>query len=275
VRRGRAAAILALALGGGCGDYTPLLQVTDPSLTLVWSDEFDGAEGNPPDPAHWNFDVGGGGWGNNQLEYDTDCCNNAALDGSGHLAIVSRVEQMGANAYTSARLNTKGKFTHAFGRIEARIKLPTGQGLWPAFWALGEDIDTSPWPACGEIDIMEARGDVPGVNHGSLHGPGYSGGGALTSPYALPNMARFPDAFHLFTLDWSAAGVSFAVDGTTYEQHFPAEVVKASKVWVYDHPFYLLLNVAVGGNFSGDPGSTTVFPQTMLVDYVRAYDRKP
>jgi len=268
------AAMATFFVGGRCGG-NPKEVGADNSAFGVLQEEFDGPAGQAPDPTIWKAEVGGKGWGNNQLEFDTDRPENASLDGKGFLAIVSRAETMGNRSYTSARMKTKDKFSHQYGRLEARIKLPAGRGMWPAFWALGDDIDQVAWPSCGEIDIMENSGSEPSINHGSLHGPGYSGGGALTSPYALPNMARFPDAFHLFTLDWSAAGVSFAVDGTTYEQHFPAEVVKASKVWVYDHPFYLLLNVAVGGNFSGDPGSTTVFPQTMLVDYVRAYDRKP
>lgn len=264
----------ALALAAGCGDYTAYEDIIDPSLKLVWSSEFNGAAGAPPNPAQWAFDVGGEGWGNNQKEFDTDRPDNVRLDGDGHLAIVARAEKYQNRSFTSGRIKTKGLYAHMYGRIEARIKLPAGRGIWPAFWALGDDIDQVSWPQCGEIDIMEASGSEPTINHGSLHGPGYSGGGALTRAYALPGGARFADDFHVFAIDWSERGIRWLIDNRPYATQLPTSV-PPGREWVYDHPFFLLLNVAVGGNFVGDPDGTTIFPQTMLVDYVRAYERRP
>ncbi len=174
--------------------------------------------------------------------------------------------------YTSARLQTKGLFQQAYGRFEARIKVPAGQGLWPAFWMLGDDIDMVGWPQCGEIDIMENIGKEPGTVHGSLHGPGYSGGNPLTASFVLPGGANFADDFHVFAIEWEPNVVRFYVDTTLYETRTSADV-PAGDTWVFDHPFFVLLNVAVGGGWPGDPDGTTVFPQTMLVDYVRVYTK--
>ncbi|NNE10145.1 MAG: glycoside hydrolase family 16 protein, partial [Gemmatimonadetes bacterium] len=151
---------------------------------LVWEDEFEGPAGQSPDPEKWNFDIGTG-WGNNQLEYDTDSPDNVSLDGEGNLAIVAREEEFLGSQYTSGRITTKGLFEKTRGRFEARIKLPVGQGIWPAFWLLGSNIDTVGWPECGEIDIMEYLGHEPRKVHGSIHGPGYSGGNPVTSSYVL------------------------------------------------------------------------------------------
>jgi len=243
--------------------------------TLVWSDEFGAAAGTPIDSTKWKHDVGGGGWGNNQLEYDTSRTSNASHDGSGNLAIVARRETYtGTDGvtrdYTSARLNTAGKLEHAYGRFEARIKLPVGQGIWPAFWMLGNDIGTVSWPTCGEVDIMENVGNAPGVNHGSLHGPGYSGATPMTASYTLPGGARFTDAFHTFAIEWEPTAIRWYVDGNLYQTRTPASLPGGSR-WVFDHPFFIILNVAVGGNWPGSPDGSTVFPQTMLVDYVRVY----
>ena len=166
--------------------------------------------------------------------------------------------------YTSA--------SYGYGRFEARIKIPRGQGLWPAFWILGNDIDTAGWPKCGEVDIMANIGKEPGINHGSMHGPGYSGANGLTAELTLPGGAAFADAFHIFSLEWEPSVARFYVDGTLYETRTPADI-PAGTTWVYDHPFFLLLNVAVGGSWPGDPDATTMFPQTMLVDYVRVYTK--
>jgi beta-glucanase (GH16 family) len=174
--------------------------------------------------------------------------------------------------YTSARLESAGKFERAYGRFEARIKLPFGQGIWPAFWMLGNDIGTAGWPSCGEIDVMENIGKEPSINHGSLHGPGYSGGNPLGGSYTLPNQQKFSDAFHTFAIEWEEGVIRFYVDDVLYETRTPADVPSGKK-WVYDHPFTLLLNVAIGGPWGGEPDGTTVFPQTMLVDYVRVYGR--
>jgi beta-glucanase (GH16 family) len=175
-------------------------------------------------------------------------------------------------SYTSARLKTQGKFTQAYGRFEARIKLPTGQGVWPAFWMLGEHITTNAWPNCGEIDIMENAGKKPTVNHGSLHGPGYSGGNPLTGTYTLTGGGKLADDFHVFRVEWETNTVRFYVDETNYETRKNTDVPSGAE-WVYDHPFFMILNVAIGGAFGGAPDSTTVLPQVMTVDYVRVYTK--
>ena len=244
------------------------------SYTLRWADEFDGAAGSVPDQAKWNYDVGGNGWGNNELETYTRRSDNAFLDGDGHLVIKLLKESFTGQDgirrdYTSARLLTKDKFSQRYGRIEARIKVPFGQGVWPAFWMLGANIGEVGWPTCGEIDIMENIGREPAVIHGSLHGPGYSGGSPLTGIYALPAGQKFADDFHIFAVEWEPAAIRFYVDGNLYQTKTPADA--AGKRWVFDHPFFIILNVAVGGNFPGNPDETTTFPQTMTVDYVRVY----
>jgi len=237
--------------------------------TLVWQDEFNGSAGQLIDSTKWDYDIGTD-WGNAQLEYDTDRAENVSLDGDGNLKIVARKEAYEGSAYTSARITTKGLFERTYGRFEARMKLPWGQGMWPAFWMLGNDIDVNVWPECGEIDIMEYRGQETSKIHGSLHGPGYSGGNPVTDEYSLPN-GRFDLDFHIFAVEWGTDYIDFYVDDSRY-QSVKKEDVPGS--WVYDHPFFLILNIAVGGNYVGPPNASTVFPQTMLVDYVRVYKEK-
>ncbi|HZU82769.1 MAG TPA: glycoside hydrolase family 16 protein [Polyangiaceae bacterium] len=249
--------------------------------TLTWADEFDGPDGSAVDPSRWSHDVGGNGWGNNELEYYTDGTQNAVVEG-GNLVITATTA--GASAYTcsfptngpcrytSARLLTQGKFSQQYGRFEARIQIPEGQGLWPAFWMLGANIATVSWPACGEIDIMENIGKEPSVNHGSLHAPGFPGSG-LTGSYTLPGGAKLGDAFHTYAVEWEPSAIRFYVDDQLYETQTPSNT-PAGGTWEFGgHPFFLLLNVAVGGAFPGAPDSTTVFPQTMKVDWVRVYAR--
>lgn len=242
---------------------------------LVWSDEFDGAAGSGPDQTKWNFDIGGGGWGNNELQSYTSRTQNAFLDGDGNLVIRAIKENFTgtdriARNYTSSRLLTRGKFTIKFGRIEARLKVPFGQGIWPAFWMLGNDIDTAGWPTCGEVDIMENIGREPAIAHSTLHGPGYSGASPLTGSFALPAGQRYADDFHIFAVEWEADEIRFFMDGNLYHTRKPSDI-PAGRKWVYDHPFFMILNVAVGGNWPGSPDDTTTFPQSMLVDYVRVY----
>src|SRR5215469_14638330 len=206
------------------------------SWVLLWSDEFDGPAGSAPDATKWGYDVGGNGWGNNELKSYTSRTQNAYLDGTGNLAIKVINEtftgQDGIRRnYTSARLLTKGKFQQKYGRIEARIKIPFGQGIWPAFWMLGDDIDQAGWPACGEIDIMENVGREPSTNHGSMHGPGYSGGNSLTGTYALPTGQRFSDDFHVFALEWAPGVARFYVDGNLYETRTPADAGSRGSKW--------------------------------------------
>jgi beta-glucanase (GH16 family) len=249
----------------GCGS------VSDPAVYgLIWSDEFEGEAGQSPDSAKWQFDIGTD-WGNAQLEYDTNHPQNVSLDGSGNLAITAIEESYMSCDYTSGRINTWGFFEQERGRFEARIKLPIGQGIWPAFWLLGSNFDEPGvgWPACGEIDILEYRGQQPSVVHGSLHGPGYSGGSALTGSYSLSG-AGFNDDFHVFAIEWDATSIGWYVDDQLYQTIQPSDLPGGAS-WVFDHPFFIILNVAVGGHFVGDPDASTEFPQTMLVDYVRVY----
>lgn len=237
---------------------------------LVWQEEFEGTAGQLPDSTRWVFDIGTD-WGNAQLEYDTDRPKNAALDGKGHLAITALREGYKGSAFTSARIKTQGLFEQTYGRFEARILMPYGPGIWPAFWLLGANIETVGWPACGEIDIMESRGQQPSTINGSVHGPGYSGSGAITKRYDLAR-DRFDNQFHLFAVEWGSDYIHFYVDETFYQEITPGDL--AGK-WVFDHPFFIILNVAVGGNYVGWPTEKTPFPQTMLVDYVRVYQEAP
>ena len=242
---------------------------------LVWSDEFTQADGTSPSSSNWGFDVGGGGWGNNQLEYDTARTNNARIQG-GQLVIEAKQESYLGNSYTSARMLTKGKWSWTYGRIEASIKIPKGQGIWPAFWMLGANIDSVSWPTCGEIDIMENIGNVAdqGITHGTLHGPGYSGGGGLSGTYTLPGGAKLSDAFHVFAVEWTTNQIKWYMDNVQYFTLTPANLPGGS-TWVFNAPQFILLNLAVGGNWPGNPDGTTVFPQQMLVDYVRVYTYVP
>ena len=246
------------------------------SWTLVWSDEFTGPVGSGPDPHKWDFDIGGGGWGNQELESYTNRLDNAII-ADGKLVIKAIKENYTgpdgiAREYTSARIKTRGKFTQAYGRFEARIKIPYSQGIWPAFWMLGEDIDQVDWPACGEIDIMENIGREPSIVHGTIHGPGYSGANGLGAPFSFRDQRRFADDFHIYAIEWEPGVVRFYVDDNLYSTRKPADLPSGTR-WVYDHPFFMILNVAVGGSWPGSPDSTTVFPQTMQVDYVRVYQR--
>jgi beta-glucanase (GH16 family) len=243
---------------------------------LVWSDEFDGPHGSAVDSSKWSFDLGGNGWGNNELETYTSRTTNAYRDG-GVLVIKAHKETFkGADNitrdYTSARLLTKNKFSQVYGRFEARIKIPFGQGIWPAFWLLGDNIKTAGWPNCGEIDIMENIGKEPSIVHGTFHGPGYSGMNGIGAAYTLADGQKFSDDFHKFAVEWEPGVMRFYVDGLLYQTRTPAEL-PAGRSWVFDHPFFIILNVAVGGGWPGNPDATTVFPQQMLIDYVRVYQR--
>jgi beta-glucanase (GH16 family) len=250
---------LSLVLLGACTDAAP-------EWELIWADEFDGAAGELPDPANWRFDIGTD-WGNAQLEYDTDRPENVSLDGNGHLAITARRESYQGSSYTSGRIKTQGLFEQERGRFEARIQLPRGQGLWPAFWMLGQNFDTVGWPDCGEIDIMEYRGQEPSRVFGTVHGPGYSGSAAVSRVFDLAQ-DRFDTGFHVFAIEWGVDYIDWFVDGTAYFRVTPEDVTGS---WVFDQPFFILLNLAVGGTIVGPPGASTPFPQSMLVDWVRVY----
>lgn len=239
---------------------------------LVWHDEFNGAAGSAPNPAYWTYDVGGGGWGNGESEVYTNSRQNSFLDGHGHLVIRAMKDDVGK--VTSARLKTEGLFSHAYGRFEARIKIPAGQGIWPAFWIMGDDINKVGWPACGEVDIMENIGKEPGTIHGTAHGPAgnelksYAYG--IGGPYSLPHDKRFASRYHLFALDWTPQEMTWSVDRRPYFTLRKSDL-KPGQKWVFDRPNFILLNVAVGGYWPGPPDASTHFPQEMLVDYVRVY----
>ena len=257
---------------GPSGDGGAIPDGSRPGWTLVWSDEFNAASGTGVDTTKWNLVNKGDGFGNNELEFYTNRTENSYHDGSGFLVIKAIKESYMGREYTSARLESNGKFERRYGRFEARMQLPRGQGIWPAFWMLGNDIGTVSWPNCGEIDIMENIGREPSIVHGNLHGPGYSGGNPIGQSYTLPNGQKFADAFHVFAVEWEENVVRFYVDDLLYGTKTPADTPAGAR-WAYDHPFYLLLNVAVGGTWPGAPDSTTVFPQTLTVDYVRVYSR--
>ncbi|GHD29316.1 hydrolase [Nocardiopsis kunsanensis] len=233
---------------------------------LVWSDEFDGAAGEAPDPANWNHETGDHGWGNQELQNYTTSRDNSALDGDGNLVITARDE---GHEYTSARMTTQDNMEHRYGRIEARVQLPSGQGIWPAFWMLGSDFPDTPWPDSGEIDVMEYIGSDLGTVHGTVHGPGYSGGGGVGASYGHPDGGSFADDFHVFAIDWEPGSITWSVDGVAFNTVTTEDV---SGAWVFDQEFFLILNVAVGGEWPGYPDESTEFPQQMAVDYVRVYD---
>ena len=242
---------------------------------LAWHDEFNGPVGSGPDAAKWSYDIGVGnpaGWGNNELESYTDSRSNSvivadpdATDGRA-LAIIARGS---GGSYTSARLNTQSTYSFEYGRLEMRARMPAGAGLWPAFWTLGSNITTAGWPACGEIDVMEWIGSQAGRVDGSLHGTGYSGSG-LTGNAVLPGGASYGDAYHVFAVDWYPGEIVFSVDGVVYEDQKESQA-PAGYQWPFVQRFFILLNLAVGGNFPGAPNSGTSFPQSYLVDYVRVY----
>jgi beta-glucanase (GH16 family) len=246
------------------------------NYTLVWHDEFDGPNGSLPDPKKWTYDLGGGGWGNQELESYTNRAENARIE-NGNLIITARKEDYAgsdsiAREYTSARLKTQGLFSQAYGRFEARIKIPAGQGVWPAFWMLGDNIKSVDWPACREMDIMETVGTNTSTNFGSIHGTGFTGT-AIGTRYKLANNAKFSDGFHTFGILWSPKQVKYYVDDpkNVYATYTQSGLPRGA-VWPFDTgKFFFILNLAVGGYWPGSPDATSIFPQEMLVDYVRVY----
>ena len=263
----------ALCASIACGDNGSDDTIEPPlRWTLTWADEFNGDAGELPDSTMWAFDVGGDGFGNGQLEYNTDAATNAAHDGIGNLVITAREEAFEGNRFTSARLKTQGLFEQENGLFEARIRLPIGQGIWPAFWMLGADFDEVGWPQTGEIDIMEYRGQEPSVIHASLHGPGYSGASPITTTLRLEDDETFADDFHVFSVEWDPGRIAWSLDGEVFQIISTSDVAVRGP-WVFDHEFFILLNLAVGGSFVGDPDETTEFPQRMEIDYVRVFER--
>jgi beta-glucanase (GH16 family) len=242
---------------------------------LIWADDFNGPPGGSPDPAKWRFDLGGGGWGNGELQDYTSRASNASLDGHGDLKVTARAESYTgedgvSGRYTSARLQTLDTFQFMYGRLEARIRVPRGKGLVPAFWALGSEAYGGPgaWPASGEIDAMEIRGAAPRVLYGTLHGPWPWAPGGIGGTFRSPkSLAR---GFHVYGVDWSPSRIAFMLDHKTYEVLRPSDL-HAGSPWPFEHPFFLLLDLAIGGGFAGPPAPSTSFPATMSVDWVRVW----
>ncbi|AEH51752.1 Glucan endo-1,3-beta-D-glucosidase [Pseudothermotoga thermarum DSM 5069] len=246
---------------------------------LVWSQEFDD---ETIDTSLWNFEIGNGhakgipGWGNAELQYYTD--RNAFIE-QGCLVIEARKErasdEYGTYDYTSARMTTEGKFEIKYGRIEIRAKLPKGKGIWPALWMLGSNIGQVGWPRCGEIDIMEMLGHDTRTVYGTVHGPGYSGGASIGVAYKLPeSVADFSEDFHVFAIEWDEDEIEWYVDDQLYHVLSKDEIEELGLEWVFDQPFFLIMNVAVGGYWPGYPDETTVFPQRMYIDYIRVFEDK-
>ena len=263
-----------LLFGGFAVAQSHSLVTPSPQWKLSWSDEFNGANGSAPDPAKWTFDIGGKN-PNSELESYTSRPANVQQK-NGDLVITARKENYTgadgvARQYTSARIRTKGLFSQAYGRFEASIKLPLGKGIWPAFWLLGDDIDSVGWPKCGEIDIFENIGESSTI-YSTLHGPGYSGAHGISAKFALPAGAAVNKSFHLYAVEWAPKDIKFFLGNKLIAERTPADLPPGT-TWVYDHPFFIILNVAVGGAWPGDPDTTTKFPQKMLVNYVRIYTR--
>ncbi|MFJ4923867.1 family 16 glycosylhydrolase [Streptomyces sp. NPDC088725] len=239
-----------------------------------FSDDFDGDAGSAVDGGKWQLETGDN-VDNHERQYYTGGNSNAALDGQGHLVITARKENpgnyqcwYGQCEYTSARLNTSGKFSAQYGHVETRMKIPRGQGVWPAFWMLGDDIGNVGWPNSGEIDVMENVGFEPGAVHGTIHGPGYSGAAGIGAGYNLPGGQAFADDFHTFAVDWAPDSITWSVDGNVYQTRTPADV--GGNQWVFNKPFFIILNLAIGGDWPGDPDGNTAFPAELVVDYVHA-----
>jgi len=268
--------ILACLFGGLASGLVCAAPDHGGDWVLTWSDEFNGPNGSAPDLAKWVVESGGNGWGNKELEYYTSRPENLHL-ANGNLVIEAVKEDFQGSdgvkrRYTSARLATRERFTQTYGRFEARIQIPSGQGIWPAFWLLGDDFPAVGWPSCGEIDVMENADVDKSSIHGSIHGPGYSARHSLTNSFTLRN-GKFNDTFHLFAVEWEPRVIRFYVDNILYATRTPADLPSGAR-WVFDHPFFMILNLAVGGNLPASPDTSTEFPQRMLVDYVRVYSRK-
>ena len=281
-----ASASVALAVGLSLL-VNPVADAAPKKLKLLWSDEFNGKQGVRPSSKVWSAEIGGGGWGNSERQFYTDKAANASMDGAGRLVITANrisnqyAEQVGEVPgtedilnrcsecqFTSARLKTARKLSFQYGRIEARIKMPEGIGTWPAFWMLGGDLlDGVPWPECGEIDIMEFRGDIPDQSTSAIHGP--------TTPQGSGLGARFlsgpplSEGFHTYALEWKKNSLTFIVDGRVTGTYSSADT--GSRGWVYNQKFFLILNLAVGGTYAGEYIDPALTQAQLSVDYIRYY----
>lgn len=234
--------------------------------SLVWHDEFDG---DAIDEANWTYDLGAGGWGNGEAQFYTDRPENARLE-NGMLVIEARQERYEESYYTSARLKTQGLQEFQYGRIEARLRVPAGRGLWPAFWMLGSNFGTVGWPDCGEIDIMEYIGREPDLILGTIHGPGYAG--ALGLSHWNRQDYDIADDFHTYAVEWDEDQITWFYDGDEYGSYALTDV--GTREWVFDQPFFIIFNLALGGTLPGPIGLDTVFPAQYLVDYVRVFQKQ-
>ncbi|HBY07184.1 MAG TPA: glycosyl hydrolase family 16 [Chloroflexi bacterium] len=248
--------------------------IPTPGWTLVWADEFDLPDGSTPDLNTWNYSKGGTGWGNNELQFYTDRPENAFIE-DGMLVIQAQAEEYMGRKYTSARINTMVRAEFTYGRIEARAKLPNTQGIWPAIWMMPTIGKYGNWPASGEIDIMEFIGSEPDRVHGTLHyGNPHD---YKTGTYVFPDGETADLDFHVFVIEWEPREIRWYVDGQLFHQvgsdEWFTSYKNAPETAPFDQPFYFILNVAVGGNWPGNPDETSVFPQRMLVDYLRVYQR--
>jgi beta-glucanase (GH16 family) len=256
--------------GTGGAPNTPPAQPADPTFPasrMVFNDEFNDPAGTKPSTAKWTYDPGVPQ--NGEVQYYTENSNNAQMNGQGQLVIEARKEASNGREYTSGRMNTAGKFTTQYGRVEARVKVPKGNGLWPAFWMMGADFLTGrPWPYNGEIDIMEVLGRNTSEAYSTLHAPQYNGAGGYGQKYATVDLSQ---DFHVWAAEWDSKGIKFLLDGNQVFYASKATVEATRGPWIFDHPFYLILNLAVGGDFPGPVDASTPFPARMLVDYVRVY----
>ncbi|GIF44494.1 galactose-binding domain-containing protein [Actinoplanes xinjiangensis] len=240
---------------------------TFPATRLVFADEFNGAAGSKPDTAKWTYDPGVPQ--NGEVQYYTPNSENASMNGSGSLVIEARRQDYQGRQYTSHRMNTSNKFSVQYGRIEARVKVPKGNGLWPAFWLMGDDfLQGRPWPYNGEIDIMEVLGRNTSEAYSTLHAPAYNGAGGYGQKYATVDLSQ---DYHVWAAEWDSKGIRFFLDGRLVFDAAKETVENTRGPWIFDHKFYLILNLAVGGDFPGPIDATTPFPSQMLVDYVRVY----
>jgi len=244
---------------------TPTPEWERAGWTLLWQDEFDG---EVLDPEKWVMEIGGHGWGNNEKQFYTQNPENVRLE-EGNLIIEARDEFFVRRHYTSGRIKTQDLFSFTYGRVEARMKLPYGQGIWPAFWMLGANIDEVDWPSSGEIDIMEHIGREPRRIYGTVHGPGYSGSGGVGHFTTFSENALIEE-FHVFAIEWEPEEIRWYADDELFFSLTPEQVPGE---WVFDHPFFMIMNLAVGGYWPGNPDESTVFPQFLTVDYVRVYQR--
>ncbi|ADV84814.1 glycoside hydrolase family 16 protein [Terriglobus saanensis] len=251
--------------------------VAPPGWKLTWHDEFNGRDGSSPDPKKWVYDLGGSGWYNHELETYTARTKNVRME-RGNLVIEAHREDFtGVDGkpqhFTSARLKTLGRFAQQYGRFEARIKIPQGRGAWPAFWMEGVSAAQVKWPACGEIDIMENIPKDPGRVYSTLHGPGFGASSLLQARHDLPEGQKLADDFHVYAVEWSKEKMTFFLDGAAYGS-MVLDTPEHGRDLPFDQPFFMILNLAVGGDWPGPPDASTQFPLRMLVDYVRVYAKK-